>query len=186
MLIALCKRIVARSSSLFVRGSHMLVVFVLVGIHGNQPESKSNYLHTAGNQILNSSGKVVGLSGVNWFGFETESAVPHGLWQRNMDEMLDQVHELGYNVIRLPFSNAMLDSKKKPTGINFAENPDLVNLTALEVMDRIITSARERNIRVILDNHRSTAGGGPESNGLWYTSSYPESRWIDDWKMLAN
>src|SRR5258706_1217200 len=53
-------------------------------------------------------------------------------------------------------------------------------------MDQIIAGARARGIRIILDNHRSTAGGGPESNGLWYTSSYPESRWIDDWKMLAN
>jgi endoglucanase len=36
-----------------------------------------------------------------------------------------------------------------------------------------------------LDNHRSTPGGGPESNGLWYTSEYSENDWILDWKKLV-
>jgi endoglucanase len=52
-------------------------------------------------------------------------------------------------------------------------------------MDRIVLGADQRSIKVILDNHRSTPGSGPESNGLWYTSEYPESAWIADWKMLA-
>jgi aryl-phospho-beta-D-glucosidase BglC (GH1 family) len=169
-----------------VRFHNLFLVVALLSIHAKQTTVIPNYFHTSGNQIVDASGKAVGLSGVNWFGFETEVRAPHGLWQRNWEEMLDQIHDLGYNIIRLPFSNAMLVPGTKPTGINYAENPDLVNLTALEVMDRIITGAGARDIRVILDNHRSTAGGGPESNGLWYTDHYPESRWIDDWKMLAN
>ena len=169
-----------------VRFHHLFLIVALLGINLKQTKITPNYLHTSGNQILDASGRVVGLSGLNWFGLETEVRAPHGLWQRNWEEMLDQIHDLGYNVIRLPFSNAMLVPGTKPTGINYAENPDLVNLTALEVMDRIIAGAGARDIRVILDNHRSTAGGGPESNGLWYSDRYPESRWIDDWKMLAN
>jgi endoglucanase len=186
MFNTIWQSIPSRRSAPLIRFSNLLVVVVLIGTNMTARKDTSNYLHTSGNQILDASGRVVGLSGVNWFGFETESHVPHGLWQRNLEEMLDQIHELGYNVIRLPFSNAMLAPSTKPTGINYAENPNLINLTALEVMDRIIAGARARDIRVILDNHRSTSGGGPESNGLWYTSSYPESRWIDDWKMLAN
>jgi len=38
---------------------------------------------------------------------------------------------------------------------------------------------------VILDNHRSEAGNSAEANGLWYTSSYPETAWINDWKTLT-
>jgi endoglucanase len=175
-----------KSSARPVRFYNLFVILALLSINLKQPGNPSNYLHTSGNQLLDASGKVVGLSGVNWFGFETALNAPHGLWQRNWQEMLDQVRELGYNVIRLPFSNAMLVPGTMPTGINYSENPDLADLTALEVMDRIIAGARERGLRVILDNHRSTSGGGPESNGLWYTSKDPESRWIDDWKMLAN
>lgn len=40
-------------------------------------------------------------------------------------------------------------------------------------------------LRVILDNHRSEAGDSAESSGLWYTGSYPESAWINDWTNLA-
>jgi endoglucanase len=152
----------------------------------NQPKlCTPNYLHTSGSQILDTSNQVVGLSGLNWFGFETSNNAPHGLWTRNWGEMLDQIKSEGYNVIRLPFSNAMLKQGSMPSGIDYQKNPDLAGLTALQVMDRIILGADQRGIKIILDNHRSTPGAGPESNGLWYTSAYPENTWIADWKMLA-
>jgi len=134
---------------------------------------------------MDASNKVVGLSGLNWFGFETSNLAPYGLDVRNWEDLLDQIKELGYNVIRLPFSNAVLEPGITPAHIDYTLNPDLAGLTSLEVMDKIIAGAGERNIKVILDNHRSTIGDGPESNGLWYTDEYPEIRWIDDWKALA-
>lgn len=149
------------------------------------PKQPSKNLHTSGSKILDASNKDVGLSGLNWFGFETSNYAPYGLDVRNWEEMLDQVKELGYNVIRLPFSNAMLEPGIIPTNIDYGVNADLVGLTSLQVLDKIITGAGERDLKVILDNHRSTAGDGPQSNGLWYTVEYPETRWIDDWKMLA-
>ncbi len=148
--------------------------------------ASSNYVHTSGNKIYDASNRLVGLSGLNWFGFETSNSVVHGLWTRSYTSMLDQIKSLGYNVIRLPFSDAVLQPGVMPTSIDYTKNPDLVNLTSIQVMDKIIAAAGQRGIKVILDNHRSTPGGGPESGGLWYTSSYPESTWISDWKMLAN
>lgn len=145
----------------------------------------SNYLHTSGSQILDASNTVVDFSGLNWFGFETSNAAPHGLWARNWQDLLDQIKSLGYNVIRLPFSNAMLKTGVIPSGIDYQLNPDLANLTSLQVMDKIVAGADARGIKIILDNHRSTPGGGPESGGLWYTSGYSESDWIADWKMLV-
>jgi endoglucanase len=147
--------------------------------------STPNYLHTSGSQILDASNKVVGLSGINWFGFETSNNAPHGLWARNWEDMLDQIKKEGYNVIRLPFSNAMLKQDVMPSGIDYQKNPDLAELTSLQVMDKIIRGANHRGIKIILDNHRSTPGGGPESNGLWYTSEYSENDWILDWKKLV-
>jgi endoglucanase len=146
---------------------------------------ESGYLHTSGSKILDASSKEAGLSGLNWFGFETSTSAPHGLWARNWQDMLDQIRDQGYNVIRLPFSNAVLRNGVTPSGIDYNRNPDLAGLTSLQVMDKIILGAGERGIKIILDNHRSTPGGGPESRGLWYTSEYPESIWIADWKMLA-
>ena len=146
----------------------------------------SDYLHTSGSRILNSSDQVVGLSGLNWFGFETANYAPHGLWSRKLGDMLDQIKSLGYNVIRLPFSDAVLKPGTMPNSIDYTLNPALVGLDSLQVMDKFVAAAGARGIKVILDNHRSTAGGGPESNGLWYTSDYPESTWLADWQMLAN
>ena len=142
-------------------------------------------LHTSGSKILNASNQEVKFSGLNWFGFETVENAPHGLQTRNWKAILNQIKSQGYNVIRLPFSNAMLKQGVKPSGINYSINADLKDLTSLQVMDKIIEGAGDRGLKIILDNHRSAPGGGPESGGLWYTEEYPESKWIANWRMLA-
>jgi endoglucanase len=38
---------------------------------------------------------------------------------------------------------------------------------------------------VILDDHRSEAGESAEDNGLWYTSTYTNQNWLDDWTTVA-
>jgi endoglucanase len=163
----------------------IIFAFGISALMTHSTKAASNYLHTSGNKIVDASNTAVGLGGLNWFGFETSNNVPHGLWSRNYKDILDQIKSLGYNVIRLPFSNAVLQAGVMPNSINYSLNPDLANLTSLQVMDRIINDAGARGIRIILDNHRSTSGGGPETNGLWYTSDFPESQWISDWQMLA-
>ena len=58
-------------------------------------------------------------------------------------------------------------------------------LNSLQILDKIIDYAGQDGLKVILDNHRSEAGKSAEQNGLWYTSAYPESAWINDWTTLA-
>jgi len=141
-----------------------------------------NFLHTEGSKIVDSTGKEVRLTGVNWFGMETGTFAPHGLWERNWEDMLDQIAALGYNVIRLPFSNELFDARSLPDGIDFKKNPDLRGLTGIQIMDKIIEGAGRRGLKVILDRHRPDIVKQYE---LWYTDRYSEQRWIDDWKMLA-
>ncbi|MBI2942299.1 MAG: cellulase family glycosylhydrolase [Chloroflexi bacterium] len=142
----------------------------------------ANDLHTCGSRIYDASGQEVLLTGVNWFGLETGTYAPHGLWARNWRTVLDQIAGLGYNTIRLPFSNEALDPGRQVNGINFALNPDLQGLSSLQVLDLLIAGARERGLRVVLDRHRPTAAG---QSALWYTDEVPEERWIADWRMLA-
>ena len=40
-------------------------------------------LHTNGGSIVDAAGRTVTITGVNWFGFETSTFAPHGLWARN-------------------------------------------------------------------------------------------------------
>ena len=64
-------------------------------------------------------------------------------------------------------------------------NTDLTGLNSLQILDKIVAYAGQIGLRIILDNHRSEAGNSAEDNGLWYTTQYPESAWINDWIALA-
>ncbi len=138
--------------------------------------------HTCGARILADSGEPAQITGVSWFGMETGTYAPHGLWSRNWRTMLDQIASLGFNTIRLPFSNEALVEGRMPTSINYELNPDLAGKTSLEVMDALVQGASERGLKVILDRHRPT----PEAQSeLWYTDQVSEERWIQDWVKLA-
>jgi endoglucanase len=139
-------------------------------------------LHTDGASFVDAQGQTVRITGVNWFGLETDTYAPHGLWARNYGDMLDQMVAAGFNTVRLPFSNQLLDPRSVPQGIDFQKNPDLQGLNGLQVMDKIVAAAGQRGLSVILDRHRPMASGQSE---LWYTPEVPESRWIADWVMLA-
>jgi endoglucanase len=143
----------------------------------------SGPLRTAGGDIVDAEGHVVHISGVNWFGLETSTFAPHGLWARSLDDMLDQITHAGFNTIRLPYSNQLFDASSTPNGIDFQKNADLRGLSGLQIMDQVIQRAGERGLKVILDRHRPTAAGQSE---LWYTDHISEQRWIDDWVMLAS
>ncbi|MCW2240184.1 cellulase family glycosylhydrolase [Azospirillum canadense] len=143
------------------------------------------YLHTEGSQIIDSAGNAVKLTGVNWFGAEGYAFAPQGLWQDSYQHIMDQMLKEGFNTIRLPWSDAMLDSGRMPTGIDYSKNPDLQGKTSLEVFDKIIDYADKTGMKIILDHHRSGDGASANENGLWYTDQYPESKMIANWKMLA-
>jgi endoglucanase len=150
----------------------------------------SGYWHTGGNQILDSQGNAVRLAGVNWYGFETPDFLAHGLWAQDYKTVLNNLKALGYNVIRMPFSNQMVESNPVPTNFTMSAggvpaNTALVGQTALQDMDTIIAYAGSIGLRVILDNHRSEAGASNEQNGLWYTSAFPHSSWVADWQTMA-
>lgn len=150
----------------------------------------AGYWHTSGNQIVDSNGDAVRIAGVNWYGFETTDYLAHGLWAQDYKTILNTVKSLGFNVIRIPFSNQMVESDPVPT--NYTTNANgqpangaLAGQTALADLDTIVAYAGSIGLRVILDNHRSDAGNSNEANGLWYTSAYPQSNWIADWKTIA-
>lgn len=146
------------------------------------PNAGTGYWHTSGTQILDSTNTPIRIAGVNWFGFETTNFTVHGLWARNYQDMMDQMVDLGFNTIRLPYSNQMFDPGSAVNSINLSLNPDLAGLRPLGVMDKIVDYAGSIGLRIILDRHRPDAGS---QSALWYTDQVPEQRWISDWTMLA-
>jgi endoglucanase len=142
----------------------------------------AGYFHTKGASIVDANGNPVRLTGLSWFGLETSNYAPHGLWARPMGSMLDQIKSLGYNSIRVPFTNEMFQSGSTPNGIDFTQNPTLEGLTALQILDQLVDGATARGLRIILDRHRPDSSG---QSALWYTSTCSEQQWISDWTMLA-
>jgi len=149
----------------------------------------AGYWHTSGNKILDSSGTEVRMAGINWYGAETPDYLVHGLWAQDYHTVLNSIKSLGYNVIRIPFSNQLVESNPVPTNysnyVNGPVNQALVGQTALQDLDTIVAYAGSIGLRVVLDNHRSEAGETNEANGLWYTSAYPQANWIADWQTMA-
>jgi len=142
----------------------------------------TGYWHTNGRQLLDANNQPVRMTGINWFGLETANYAPHGLWSRGYKDMLDQMKSLKYNTLRLPFSNQLFDSGSTPNSIRYDLNPDLQGLNGLQIMDKIIDYAGQIGMKVLLDRHRPDSGA---QSALWYTAQYPESRWLSDWRMLA-
>ncbi len=148
----------------------------------------AGYWHTSGTRILDANNQPVRIAGINWYGFETSRAVAGGLTSQDYKSILSTIHNQGYNTVRIPLSNQVVETPVVPSSISYSNgiNADLQGLNSLQILDKIISYAGTLNVRIILDNHRSEAGDSAESSGLWYTSAYPESAWINDWTSLAS
>ncbi len=150
----------------------------------------SGFWHTSGNLILDRQNRQVRIQGINWYGFETVRQVPGGLTRQDYRSILETIRNNGFNTVRIPLSNQMVESPIVPEAISFSNdrgaiNANLRGLNSLQVLDRIIEAAGDLGLKVILDNHRSEAGDSAEASGLWYTDEYPEASWIADWQRLA-
>jgi endoglucanase len=150
----------------------------------------TGFWHTSGNQILDADGNPVRIAGINWYGFETPDEIAHGLWAQDYHVIINDIKALGYNTIRIPFSNQMVEDPIVPSNLSFYNatgpiNTDLEGLNALQDLQKIVTYAGEVGLKVILDDHRSEAGESAEANGLWYTSTYTSQDWVNDWVTLA-
>jgi aryl-phospho-beta-D-glucosidase BglC (GH1 family) len=147
----------------------------------------ADFFHTSGNQILDVNGTPVRIAAVSWFGFETSTSVVDGLWARNYKDMMNQMVQLGFNTIRLPYSEDIFNPANVPNSINYSLNPDLQGLSSLQILDKIVAYAGQIGLRIILDEHSAMAGDNANEQ-LWYipgSAVYTQQAWINDWVALA-
>jgi endoglucanase len=150
----------------------------------------TGYWHTSGQYILDRDNNPIRIQGISWYGLETKRKVLGGLNDQDYHSLLDLIRANGFNTVRIPFSDDVVEHPLIPNDISYKNqygpiNQDLRSLNSLEVLDRLIDYAGHIGLKVILDNHRSEAGDDAQQNGLWYTNDYPEALWINDWKLLA-
>mgnify|MGYP006271644471 FL=1 len=167
MCIALVAGVAAASSSMTVAA----------------PPTIAPPLATRGTDIVDRAGRPVVLRGISWFGMETETHVPHGIWARDYKETLAQIRGTGFNLIRLPWSVNAIRSANVG-GIDFSKgaNAELQGLGPLDVLDRIVAEAGRQGLFVLLDCHRLDDVKIPE---LWYGDGFTEEDWIEAWRTMA-
>ncbi|CAN5232938.1 hypothetical protein BH09ACT6_BH09ACT6_12540 [soil metagenome] len=187
MRLSLPGRIAAVLSAMVLVGSG-----VSVASAATQPAPRPNvtstltvagpgWLHTDGATIKTAGNAPYVIKGAAWFGLETSNCAPHGLWSISLDAGLAQIKSMGFNTVRLPYSNECL-AAKAGNSINYQLNPTLQGLSPLQIMDAVVARAKAYGLNVLLDQHRPDSGS---QSALWYTDRYSEATWISDWKMLA-
>ncbi|HWU49107.1 MAG TPA: glycoside hydrolase family 5 protein [Asticcacaulis sp.] len=138
--------------------------------------------------ILDAKDRRVRLRAVNWFGAESAALVPGGLDRQPLGHIAALIKSGGFNAVRLPWCNEMVERNPVVDPGLVAANPALKGLHALAVYDAVVRGLTDQGLMVILDNHRSRGDwccDAAHGDGLWYTPLYPESAWLADWKTMA-
>lgn len=145
-------------------------------------------LHTSGQYIVDSNGVRVHLNAFNWYGAESTDFAVEGLAEQPLNSIVATIKGLGFNAVRLLWSNQMVESNPVVGNYALAANTNLEGENALTIFDTVVNALTSAGIMVILDNHMSNAGwccSTTDNNELWYNSSYPEANWIADWQAMA-
>ncbi len=148
----------------------------------------SGFWHTTGTRIVDADGRMVRIAGVTWYGMESTYWVPAGLDYQHYTVIMDLVKRLGYNTIRFPYSDQLVEENPiVRRGVR--ANPQFKGKHALDVMDAIVAYAQQIGLKIILDDHRSLAATPKRVNvlneALWYTKAYPQTAWLSDLRTLA-
>src|SRR5258708_20455152 len=118
------------------------------------------YLDTWGSKILDSNDGIVALRGINWAGMQGPLRVPDGLHARTVEDFMQQIEDLHFNLIRVPVSSDSLQPSSMPTTpISMVDplraNPDLAGSNMLDALDSVITVAFRHPIRGTADPYPS-------------------------------
>ncbi len=144
-------------------------------------------LHTNGRFIVDRLNRRFKLNSVNWYGSEGADYVVGGLQLEPLAAIVHRIRCMGFNSVRLPWSNQMYESDPVVGNYALTANPELQGLHAMQIFDLVVRALTAEGVLVILDNHNSNAEWccGNDGNTLWYNNDYPESSWISDWEGMA-
>lgn len=127
-------------------------------------------LRTEGRNIVDARGTRVKLFSVNWYGASDEGMIPGGLEMQHRDVIAKTIRRLGFNSVRMPYSDEMVLTNPIVTGALIAANPDLQGLTALDIFAAVVRSLTDIGLFVVINNHITQARWCCDANvcdGLW-------------------
>ncbi|QEQ94901.1 hypothetical protein pEaSNUABM56_00102 [Erwinia phage pEa_SNUABM_56] len=180
--------IVSGNLAITTIGHAASLTVALSGVGEAAPVVGLQRLVTSGNQFVTTqTSENFRIKSVNWFGMEGTNYTPHGTWlgARYWKDIIDQIKTFGFNTIRIPLSGEVVQNNPYPptAAVDWEVNSEFVGKTALEILDLIIDYCNTKEIYVILDHHRRTAGDGADGSPV--DGSYTLSQWISSWTKLA-
>lgn len=149
----------------------------------------TDWLHVAGNQIVDAAGNPVWLTGANWFGFNATERVFHGLWSANITDLTADLARRGINLVRVPISTQLLLEWKAgqatPPNVNTYANPELEGLDSLEIFEFWLDLCETYGIKVLLDVHSAEADNSGHIHPVWYKGSITPELYYQAWEWAA-
>lgn len=155
--------------------------------------TQDDWLHVEGDKIVDVDGNEVWLTGCNWFGYNVGSQVFDGVWSQNMHDMLRQIADHGFNLLRVPVSTELLlqwkngDPDPATPKVNQYSNPELTVegvaggtiMYSFDIWNKALQWCRQLGIKIMIDIHSAeTASAGHQVN-LWYTDKFSTQDWCD-------
>lgn len=142
----------------------------------------NSYTIDQGNIYDNNKNKF-NLSGISWFGFETQDFVINGLWSHDMDFYLNKIKNNGFNTIRVPFSAEWIiyNYNLYPNEGLIAADELCKNKKSIEILDILFEKTFKLGLKIMLDLHRLHKEFISE---LWYSPTddmFPSSNFFKTW-----
>ena len=165
-----------------------LVSTMQIAQAGN-PISGDDWLHVEGNKVVDMQGNPVWMTGANWFGFNAGERVFHGIWSVNLEDTMQSIADHGINLLRVPISTELLlewrDGNTDIAQVNTWTNPNLTDVTTLQVFDASIAAAKKVGIKILLDVHSAEADNSGHYAPLWYKGDFTPQDFYDGWAWVA-
>ena len=177
-------------ASTFVAGTVTLALPAQAGPTAASLSSpETDWLHVEGNQIVDAAGEPVWLTGVNWFGFNADERVFHGLWSANITTLTESMAARGLNVVRVPISTELLlewrDGRTITPNVNVYANPELAGMDNLQVFDHWLDLCEQNGLKVILDVHSAEADNSGHVYPMWYRGDVTTEDVYQGWEWVA-
>lgn len=152
-------------------------------------------LSTLGRYIIDADGQRVRLFSVNWYGASDEGFAVGGLEHQHRDDIAKTIKSLGFNSVRLPYSDELVYKNPEVFPELLTANQDLWGLSALEVYAAIVDALTSAGLYVIINNHITKSRWCCDGNlcdakwkndylGPFCPVRQNEESWIRNWEII--
>jgi endoglucanase len=154
-------------------------------------------LHTQGRYILDANNQRFKLVSVNWYGASDELWIPGGLDIRHRSDIANLIRRMGFNSVRMPYSDEMVLHNPLIPDEQLAANTDLQGLRSLDIFVASVKSLTDAGLAVIINNHITQATwccGANPCDAIWKNDylgplcrvSQSEEQWLDNWQTVMS